>query len=510
MHHRSRRVRLVSAITLIGCLMGAVTAAPMAANAADVAAPRAVPTPGDPVHGVRELLTVRPPVDNSVTVTQQGLTVYATPRCSADFKQCSTWVEIPDLNISRRPVSTTGGYTIPWPAGWAPGTGHSVVVHSYAQNVFGYWYYSTEDTPAGFAYRSFAVLPLTAAESTHDEAGRNATISGTATPFADIRRDGVHVATADGEGRWSERVTGLPIGSTTLRYLQYVDGTYEDQTSVTVQFTQPVVNGGLADGDSPSVALARGGRTRVDHVVRATADFGSFSGRVEVDAPDGTTFGSGQGTVQGQVRTGGTGSWDDADRLVLTDGTLSADRKQMTFAWRATGGAFRNGEEYRFGFGVDTPADAPAGTTTMAFRLRGFTDRGSSTVDGQTATTLAPVQVENGGFAPLGVGFPSEVPKGGSADVSIGLVATADITSMQGTTVQLHAPEGTFFTGPQTLVGSYRTGSSGSWTPTPSLTATGTVSPDGKTLTATVAPTGPSFKLSGGWQVRWTATITAK
>jgi hypothetical protein len=118
--------------------------------------------------------------------------------------------------------------------------------------------------------------------------------------------------------------------------------------------------------------------------------------------------------------------------------------------------------------------------------------------------------VENGGFDATGNGTAATVEAGKSTDVAFGMTADAAITSIKDHEVTVKAPTGTkFAAGQTTLNGQRRADASGTWMDNAALNLTGSVSPDGKTFTGTMADTPASFSLPKDGQIQWTANITA-
>lgn len=244
MSNRSRRTISVATGTAL-----LLTAAVLAGATPSTAAP------ADPTSGTQDTLRDGPaptttqqargsfgsPVNVSVSTDEFGMYVYATPVCSG-WKSCRSWFVVPEWNIDVKDVTTTGGYFVPWPSGWREGKSvTSGFVRSYGRDIFGTGWYSKTTTSLGTITRPYAARGITARLTGQDDQARTATISGTATPNAEIKRNGILVARADQWGSWSTTVRDLPLGTSTLWFDQYIDGRYHDRAQVTVTIAGEIV-----------------------------------------------------------------------------------------------------------------------------------------------------------------------------------------------------------------------------------------------------------------------------
>lgn len=181
------------------------------------------------------------PVNVHVSTNEFGMYVYATPICSG-WKSCRSWFTIPGF-VDKKDVATTNGYFVAWPAGWQEGQSvSSGYVRSYGRDIFGNGWYGTATASMGTITRPFAPRTLTAWLTGQNDQSRTASVSGTATPGAEIKRNGVLVARADQRGSWNATVGGLTIGTTTLSFDQYVDQGFHDRASVTVTIAGEIVS----------------------------------------------------------------------------------------------------------------------------------------------------------------------------------------------------------------------------------------------------------------------------
>lgn len=207
------------------------------------AAPSAAPTTAAPTDrpAAQPRMGFGSPTDVSVLTNEYGMYVFATPVCSG-YKSCRSWFRIPEQGIDAKDVTTTGGYFVAWPSTWREGQSvSSGYVHSFGRDIFGSGWYSKTSTSLGTITRPYSARAITARLTGQNDESRTASISGTATPGAEIRRNGALVARADQWGSWTTTVTGLPVGASTLWFDQFVDGEYHDRTSVAVEIAGQVV-----------------------------------------------------------------------------------------------------------------------------------------------------------------------------------------------------------------------------------------------------------------------------
>jgi hypothetical protein len=228
-----------------------------------------------------------------------------------------------------------------------------------------------------------ATASLEVAISRVDNIAKTAVVSGTATPKGTVRI-GSKTVNVDDNGNWSMTVTGLVNGVNNLTAIQTFNNAEVDRKPVAVT----IVEGGLiAPVAGPDVNLNRGADTTVYSQLKYKAETDRTNGEVTFTAPEGTTFASGQESILGGFKAPG-GSWVEYTGYArLSNGTLSADKKTITFTYAFVGDSARqyaNGTELRFPLKVTTPEGAAAGSSNM----KGvFT--GSTTQSGYEATFRA-------------------------------------------------------------------------------------------------------------------------
>lgn len=361
-----------------------------------------------PAHQAR-LYSFGPPDQVRVTTTVAGMTVYATPHCSG-LKSCRSWFTIPGFGIEAKDVTTTNGYFVAWPSDWAEGqsvTGGSV--RSFGRDLFGNGWYGTQTTSFGSITRPYADRRITATLASQDDGARSAVVTGTATPFAEIRREGAKISSADQDGDWRTTITGLPIGTTTLVFEQYLGGSFRDRASLTISFTQ---TGNVITGVTGSTTtLAAGSDTTVYARFRTnTAVTAPFTDAfVTFTAPEGTTFPKDLTCIRGQYRPASGGDWVDFVSSNLTDGAVSGNGRTAWFTWApssGTGWSLGSGTDIRFGIPVHNPGSAP-GTGTVGISTEGTAPQGRF-----NATTTTPVRIEAAALADVTITGPDTVSSG--------------------------------------------------------------------------------------------------
>lgn len=391
-------------------LVALLTAGALTAGASPAAAASPDSHPG--AHqGARSTITpygsFGAPRNVRVSARENGMYIYATPVCSG-WRSCRSWVRIPAFGIDRKDVDTTNGILVPWPSSWREGeTISSGYVHSYGRDVFGNGWYSTATTSLGSITRPYAVRPITARVTSQDDGVRSASVTGTATPNASIRRNGTVVATANASGTWSAVIRGLDEGRNTLTFQQYVDNTYQDQTSVDVVFAPRQLLTGI---NGTTTTLPAGSTTTVFGQLRAAAEITTpgADARVTFTAPAGTTFPSDLTTVRGQQRPATGGDWTDFAADNLVDGSVSADGRSVTFRWAPgnAGWKLTAGQEVRFGVPLQNPGNA-AGTDELRMSVTGSAPQGSL-----AASATTPVRIEAGTLSPVTRTGPDTVAPG--------------------------------------------------------------------------------------------------
>ncbi|MEN0101663.1 MAG: hypothetical protein AAGC90_01960 [Curtobacterium sp.] len=397
--HRRRSIAAATTAALLA--VGTLTA-----GASTTATPDAVSRIGQEAP-ITPNTTVSAPRDVRVDAEENGMYIFATPVCNL-AKSCSSWVKIPSVGIERKEVDTRYGILVPWPSSWREGeTISSGYVHSYARDIFGIGWYSKTTTSLGAITRPYAVRPITARVTGQDDSARSASITGTATPNASIRRNNTVVATANASGTWSAVIGGLSTGKNTLTFQQYVDNAYRNQTSVDVTFAPKQLLTGIT---GTTTTLPAGSTTTVFGHLRATAEFATpgSDARVTFTAPDGTTFPRTLTTVRGQQRPASGGDWTDFPADNLVDGSVSADGRSVTFRWAPgnAGWKLTAGQEVRFGVPVQNPGNA-ADTGELRMSVTGSAPQGSL-----AASATTPVRIEAGTLSPVTRTGPDTVAPG--------------------------------------------------------------------------------------------------
>lgn len=401
----TRILRAVPAATLAALLtVGALTAGASSGAAA-------VPDRGSESSRTRTAITpygsFGAPRDVRVSARENGMYIYATPVCSG-WKSCRSWVKINSVGIERKDVDTTNGILVPWPSTWREGeTISSGYVHSYGRDIFGNGWYSTATTSLGPITRPYAVRPVTVRLTGQDDAARSASVTGTATPGASIRRNGTVVATANASGTWSAVIGGLSTGKNTLTFQQYVDDTYQNQASVDVTFAPTQL---LAGVNGTTTAVPAGSTTTVFGHLRAAAEFTTprSDARITFTAPTGTTFPRDLSTIRGQQRPASGGDWTDFPADNLLGGTVSADGRTVTFQWAPgnAGWKLAPGQEVRFGVPVHNPGST-SGSGELRMAVSGSAPQGSL-----SASATTPVRIEAGTLSPVTRTGPDTVAPG--------------------------------------------------------------------------------------------------
>ena len=408
---RQQTTTIFTATTLAAVLLGSLVALPTTAVAAPT--PTREQTAAHPDgHGGEPAATDRSigfgaPQGVRVVTDEVGFTVYGTPVCSG-YNSCRSWFQVPAMGVDAKGVATSNGYFIRWPSSWAEGqTVSGATIASYGWDLFGNGWFGGVTSVANIT-RPVTARNITARLLSQDDSARRATITGTATPGASIRRDGVVVATADPAGSWTATVNGLPVGTTSLVFQQYVGTAYRDQATVSVQFSARDLVVGVG---GETTVLAPGSDTVVYGNLRATGTVTApLSGaRVVFTAPTGTTFLPGTRSIRGQFRPASGGDWQDFASEDLVNGSVSADGRTATFVWApptGSGWTLQNGTALRFGIAVDTRG-AAAGSGELRMTASGSAPQGSFS----TAATT-PVRIEAGALAPVTVTGPATVLPG--------------------------------------------------------------------------------------------------
>jgi hypothetical protein len=267
--------------------------------------------------------------------------------------------------------------------------------------------------------------------------------------------------------------------------------------------TPIVANGGLTNDDGATTELKRGQDTNVPFGVKFTGSASQIKGKINLTAPAGTTFADGQQMVNGQYTLPGGSDWKDSTSLTLKNGSLSADKKTLSYDIDTQTGNGIKDQRFRWNVKVN-PGDAPQGSQSLAYSFQGTTSAGDSKVNGATPVTIPAPAVENGGIV-ADNGPEVELERSQATPVQFGIKYTAVSKRMQ-STITLTAPAGTTFAdGQSTLAAEYRHEGQTAWTGASALQLkNGTLSDDKRTLTAQFDAT---YASRAGTQFRWFADV---
>ncbi|WP_065964181.1 hypothetical protein [Curtobacterium sp. UCD-KPL2560] len=236
--------------------------------------------------------------------------------------------------------------------------------------------------------RPYQQIGLSVHLDAQDDAGRTARVSGEATANAVIKRNGVQVAAAPPVGtvgKWSATVTGLSVGANVLTFEQYVDGVRRDTASVTVTIAEPVQPGQIT-GDTGSAVLERGGTTTAYVTFTAKRAFTTPTGTLDVTAPSGTTFATGQTAQRGEYLDGST--WRSFGGDSLVDGSRSGDGTKYSFTLGKRNWNVAKDQRFRFGLRIETPSDVQQSQGALTGHLRGSITGGTFDTTATTTTTV--------------------------------------------------------------------------------------------------------------------------
>lgn len=368
---------LVAGLVALAALAGPVPAASAAAAAESEAVTEAPPTQ-------ERLTTSSPPTGVRVETGVDGYRVYGTPHCGGIYYGCKLFIT--------DPVKVEGpqdsGVLVRWPSWWPEGeTKTNGRVYTTAKTWLGKWQYQeSSQTPLGSITRPYTARSLTATVVSKDDTARTARVTGTATPKASIRIGGSEVTTADQSGNWSYTVTGLSVGANSRTFQQYVDGSYKDQKTVSVTIVDPVQPDQIT-GNRGSATLERGKTSTVYSTYTAKRAFTTPTGWLEVAAPAGTRFASGQDSQRGQYRSGS--SWYSFGGDTLVNGSRSSDGRTYTFDLGQRNWDVGKDQQFRFGLRVETPVDVSPTTGSMTGHLSGSFTGGTFDTTATTDTTVA-------------------------------------------------------------------------------------------------------------------------
>ncbi|MCS5485741.1 hypothetical protein NY588_01170 [Curtobacterium flaccumfaciens pv. beticola] len=229
------------------------------------------------------------------------------------------------------------------------------------------------------------VAPITGKVTATDDTARTANVEGTATPLAEIRLGGTRVAGVQADGKWSHRLTNLPVGRTTKTYEQFVNGTARGQVDVPVEISEPN-DPAYISGVSGEADLRRGTTEALYAEYVAKGAFVTPNGTLEFTAPEGTTFAIGQDRQRGEYQSGGT--WKEFGGDSLVSGSRSADGKTYSFALGSRKWDVAKGQHFRFAMRVEVPADLESGSSAFTGDLSGTVPGGSFDTTARVETTV--------------------------------------------------------------------------------------------------------------------------
>lgn len=376
-------------LTLLLAVVAAVVPAPVSTAAEQEDGTPVTSSRGVPL-GEGEAATrgfVYPITGVSATATASGIIVRGTPHCSG-FSRCSSRIVIPSIGGTWHDVSTTNGYTIPWPAGWAEGeTRTDGRITSIGINIFGYWWYNTAWVDLGPLTRPYAPRPLTARVASKDDLAKKAVVTGTATPGAVINRGLDPVATVGQDGTWRDTVSGLHVGTNVIPYQQFVSGTLKDTVAVRVTIDESTLPDRIVAVDGTG-SLERGATSTAFVTYTARSAFGVPKGSLQLEAPEGTTFDAGQEKVRGQYLDGG--AWKDFGADTLVGGRQGSDPRRYSYQLDEHDWGVPAGRQIRFPVRLVTAVDAPVTSWALTGRLQGTIPAGTFDT---TATTALDIPV---------------------------------------------------------------------------------------------------------------------
>jgi hypothetical protein len=215
---------------------------------------------------------------------------------------------------------------------------------------------------------------------------KSAVIAGTATPGATVEVGGVSVVADATTGTWSLTVPGLVVGANRLTIVQKVNNA---QVGDSFPITVTIVEGGtIVPVPQPGVELTRGETTAVPFVVQNDETRTNMVATVDLTAPAGTTFTTGQTRVTAQYRSGSTGDWKNYAPLDLTSPVYSDNNTKLKFSLNTNGGNMVSGEQYRYVVNVTTPMVVSGGASSMGYTYEGTSSKGTYRAVGSTPTTI--------------------------------------------------------------------------------------------------------------------------
>ncbi|MEV7932746.1 hypothetical protein [Curtobacterium sp. NPDC089185] len=341
-----------------------------------------------PDHHVqpREFAFAQTPSGVSVRSAASGYYVFAKPQCTGACWNVKSLIDRDGERIADR-VDTTGGYFVPWPASWAEGqTRDAGTVYSSVYD--GLWWYwnSNKGVRLGNVTRPYETAPLRINSTGKNDAARTMTVAGQATKHASIRlQGGGELATADAKGLWSATIGGLSLGSNTRTIQQYVGGQFVDEQSATVTIVDPVKTDQIV-GETGTAELTRGGTSDVSVTYTAKSAFTTPNGRLTVQAPAGTAFAPGQDQQRGEYLDGDT--WRTFGGNSIVGGERSPDGTRYEYQLGNRNWNVAAGQQFRFTFRVETPADVATTSGAMTGTLAGSFTNATFDTTARTTTTV--------------------------------------------------------------------------------------------------------------------------
>ncbi|WP_185002637.1 MULTISPECIES: Ig-like domain-containing protein [unclassified Curtobacterium] len=229
-----------------------------------------------------------------------------------------------------------------------------------------------------------AATALTAKVDSFDNIAKTAVVSGTATKGAEIAIGNQKTTASQADGSWSITVTNLADGENSLTAVQTAGGARIDSRNLTVTI---VDGGGIIADSTEKVALKRGTTTTVPVTVKTTVDRTNPDGSITFTAPAGTTFAGADDAAVEYKKPGE--EWKSSAYLNQTEGSLSADRKTLTYKVSSTGNfTVPEGSLIRLSAKVATPSDVNGSTGSVGYTFTGTSGQGNFSAAGNTATEI--------------------------------------------------------------------------------------------------------------------------
>lgn len=334
----------------------------------------------------REFAFAQTPSGVSVRPATSGYYVFATPQCTGACWNVKSLIDRDGERIANR-VDTTGGYFVPWPSSWAEGeTRDAGTVYSSVYDGFFWYWNSNKGARLGTVTRPYVTAPLRINSTTKNDAARTMTVAGQATKHASIRlAGGSELTRADGKGLWAATIGGLSLGSNTRTIQQYVGDQFVDEQSASVTIVDPVKTDQIV-GETGAAELTRGGTSDVSVTYTAKSAFTTPNGRLTVQAPAGTTFAPGQDQQRGEYRDGDT--WRRFGGNSIVGGERSTDGTRYDYQLGNRNWDVAAGQQFRFTFRVETPADVATTSGAMTGTLAGGFTNATFDTTARTTTTV--------------------------------------------------------------------------------------------------------------------------